>query len=442
MSTPTSEQNALQEDEQAIIAWLKQNTIPVQHIEAGNGFADLQPLKEILRGVRVVGLGEATHGTREFFQLKHRLLEFLVTEMGFTAFALEASYAACQPINEFVLHGKGDRATVLTGNGYVAWDMEEFAEMLDWLRTYNQRVPEGKKVRFYGLDSKFNQIGREAILNYLRKVAPDSVPAAGSIFADLAGEEEQWPWRIDKEALEKLLPQLQRVIDQLIANRAEYIGKSSAAEFEDALQYIQVMKQWLISNTESLLPPSRSRVSMRSIYMAENLVYLIERTGPEAKFVVWEHNGHVSVEPIVWSGEPTLGSCLREKYGQEYFACGLEFNQGSYLSRTKRPDNRAGDLKEVALPPAPAGSLPWYLSRTNIDALVLDLRAPVDNPVIEHWLHTPRIVQWAYWSYEQGWHYSELSIMDNYDAIVFVDRTTATRPTANALKAAANGERF
>lgn len=67
---------------------------------------------------KVVGLGESTHGTREFSQVKHRLLKFLVREMGFNAYPLEASYAACQPINDYVLYGKGDLETALTGQGY------------------------------------------------------------------------------------------------------------------------------------------------------------------------------------------------------------------------------------------------------------------------------------------------------------------------------------
>src|SRR5258706_94446 len=73
---------------QSVTAWLKQNSIPIRHIEAGNDFSDLQPLKKMFQDVQVIGLGEATHGTQEFFKMKHRLVEFLVTQMGFTAFAL------------------------------------------------------------------------------------------------------------------------------------------------------------------------------------------------------------------------------------------------------------------------------------------------------------------------------------------------------------------
>ena len=100
-----------------------------------------------------------------------------------------------------------------------------------------------------------------------------------------------------------------------------------------------------------------------------------------------------------------------------------------------------GDLKAITLPPAPAGSLPWYLSRTNLGDLVLDLRAPAGDPAIERWLHTPQIVHTANWVCPDGFQFNvEMSIAQEYDGIVFVERTTPTRPTANALKTAAARE--
>jgi erythromycin esterase len=104
-----------QMDQAAVITWLRENAIPLRHLQAGHGFDDLQPLKVILKDARIVGLGEATHGTREFFQLKHRMLEFLVTEMKFNAFALESSYSGCQAINDYVLTGTGELEKVLPG---------------------------------------------------------------------------------------------------------------------------------------------------------------------------------------------------------------------------------------------------------------------------------------------------------------------------------------
>ena len=442
--------SSAQDTVQVVTKWLKQNAIPIKHVEAGHGFADLQPLKEILKDVRIVGLGEATHGTREFFTMKHRMLEFLVTEMNFNAFALEASYAACQPINEYVLYGKGDPATVLTGQGYVVWDTEELAEMLNWLRTYNQSVPDEKKVKFYGLDLSNNEIGRKEVLDYLRRVAPGKAAATDSLFRVLAKEEAKWPMQIDSETentLLQMLPRLQDLIDYLAVNKDRFVSSSSSTEFDQTLQYARVMKQWLMANTTALLPPFIDKGFMRSIYMAENLMYLVDQGGPQAKFVVWEHNGHISRERVFFDGQNNLGYYLRRKYGDGYYALSLEFNEGSFQTRILLPGKVLGDLKVVTVPPAPVGSLPSYLSRTNIGDLILNLRAPVENPVVEQWLHSPQKVYWVGWVYpEESQDFilalAVKAVKREYDGILFINKTTATRPTKNALVTVSKREGF
>lgn len=437
MDTPTDGQNTPPENEKTVITWLQQTAIPVQHVEAGNGFADLQPLKQMLQDVKVVGLGEPTHGTREIFQLKHRLVEFLVTEMHFTTFAMEVSFAACQPINEYILYGKGDRATVLTGTGYVAWDTEEVSDLLDWLRSYNQSVPDEKKVTFSGVDITRNDIGREAVLGYLRTVAPDWLAATETLFAALAGEEAKWLLRVDdasKQTLVQLLPQVQAVIDHLTANKDGFVGRSSLRAFDQAVQYTRVMKQFIIENANDLLPPSHyTGTDARSICMAENLIALADQARPDAKYIIWAANFHINVADNAIQG-PNMGSYLRAKYGSAYFAFGFEFNQGSFQTRTVLPDKFLGDLKEVTLPPAPTASLAWYLSRINRDVFIVNLRAPVSNPVIEAWIDTPQAAHSASWLYDAAAHdYLWALPLRIYDGIIFIESTTATHPTTNAL---------
>jgi erythromycin esterase len=428
------------ENEQTIIRWLQENAIPVQHIEAGNGFADLQPLKTILNEVKVVGLGETTHGTREIFQLKHRLLEFLVIEMGFTVFAIEAGFAACQAINDYVLYGKGDRATVLTGQWYVVWDAEEVADMLDWMRAYNQGVPEKKKVKFYGVDINLNENGRQAVLGYLRKVDPDMLAGTELLFEGLGRVEAKWPLRIDEateKAIVQLLPPLQGLIDHLMVNKDKFASSSSLAEFDQALQYTRIMKQWLMANATALLPQSRSKSAARSVSMAENLIWLVDQAAPDAKLAIWAHNAHIVVGGFAIE-EPNMGSYLREKYGQGYFAFGFEFNQGAFQTRLIQEEMLLGDLKQVTLPTASEGTFPWYLSRTNMDALILNLRVPASDFTVRQWIARPQTVHQVRWFYDEELrYYLEVSIA-KYDGIIFIDKTTASRATENALKTVAN----
>jgi erythromycin esterase len=399
----TSDAN-LPTNAQTIIDWLHHAAIPIEHIEAGNGFADLQPLKQPLADVKVVGLGEATHGTREFFQLKHHLLEFLVTEMGFRAFALEASHAACQPINAYVLTGEGDRASALTGQWYVAWDCEEFAAMLDWIRTYNQGVPHEQKVLFYGLDVIRNGLGRRAVLAYLRGVDPDRVPDTAALFEALAQEEEKWPRRIDdnaRDVIVRLLPELRQLAEHLEANSDRFITLSSRGDYEQAVRYTRVMEQWILDNVGERLTPALGSAVSRSVSMAENLIALAGREPSEMKFVVWAHNYHIAREST-WEGEPNTGYHLSKQYGQGYFAFGFEFNQGSFHTRRALPEGVFGDLQVVTLSPAPESSLPWYLSQVCEGALMVNLRESVVDPVVERWLHAPQVVSDAGWGYDEG----------------------------------------
>src|SRR5688572_14318716 len=110
------------------IGWLRDRAIPLQTVDAGRGFADMQPLKKIIGDARIVALGEATHGTREFFQLKHRMLEFLATDMGFTIFSIEANMPEAYRLNDYVLNGIGDPGKLLKGMYFWTWDTQEVLE--------------------------------------------------------------------------------------------------------------------------------------------------------------------------------------------------------------------------------------------------------------------------------------------------------------------------
>jgi erythromycin esterase-like protein len=135
---------------EAPVDWIRSHAVPLKTPEAGHGFDDLQPLKALIGSARIVSLGEATHGSREFFQLKHRVLEFLAGEMGFSIFSIEANMPEAYRLNDYVLEGKGDPAQLLRGMYFWTWDTEEVLAMIRWMREFNQS---GKgRVQFTGFD--------------------------------------------------------------------------------------------------------------------------------------------------------------------------------------------------------------------------------------------------------------------------------------------------
>ena len=133
-----------------------------------------------------MALREATHGTREFFQLKHRMLEFLVAEMGFTVFGIEAMMPEAFAINDYVLTGKGDPERALAGLYFWMWNTEEVLDMIKWMRQYNADPRHVKKVKFYGIDMQHTPSAVRVTLSYLRKVDAEHATTAERALAQLA----------------------------------------------------------------------------------------------------------------------------------------------------------------------------------------------------------------------------------------------------------------
>lgn len=159
---------------QPVADWIRAHAIRLTTVEARHGFADLQPLEPVIGSARIVSLGEATHGSREFFQLKHRMLEFLATEMGFTIFSIEANMPEAYRLNDYVLNGTGDPAQLLRGMYFWTWDTEEVLDMIRWMRAFNQS---GKgRVEFTGFDMQTPVVAQDIVRTFIAKFDAPYLP--------------------------------------------------------------------------------------------------------------------------------------------------------------------------------------------------------------------------------------------------------------------------
>jgi erythromycin esterase-like protein len=152
-------------EEQAAVSWVRLNAIPLKTVEAGNGFADMAPLDKVVGDARIVELGEATHGTREFFQLKHRMVEYLATRKGFTIFSIEANMPEAYRLNKYVLEGEGDPKQLLKGMYFWTWNTKEVLDMILWMRDFNKS---GKgRIEFTGFDMQTPTVPIETVRDFL-----------------------------------------------------------------------------------------------------------------------------------------------------------------------------------------------------------------------------------------------------------------------------------
>jgi erythromycin esterase len=421
-------------EEEAVIRLLDAEAIPLKSVIAGSGFDDLQPLKSILSGVQFVGLGEATHGTREFFRMKHRMLEFLVTEMGFTVFAMEASYAGCQNINDYVLYGKGDARTALASQGFWTWDTEEVVDMIEWMRTYNQSVPDAKKVRFAGFDIQVNELGGgiARLEAYLQKV--DTLRYRG--MKPLLDSIES---SANTGNNEKGLNAVKNFLAFFTMSRGYYVSVSSASEYETALAYCRTLVQLLDAYMMSPSDPWKQEREWRDYYMASNFLDLTAHDPPGTKYVLWAHNGHVAINPkgAINGGVRPFGSYLKAAFGDRYYAFGFSFSSGGFQAMEFDSTGTMKGLQEFTARPAREKSLDGYLARTGQSIAVFNFRNAALPENVRSFLYQPQETRNFGSGTRRDWvdqMYDSVVPAETYDGMIFISTTRRAIPTATGMR--------
>ncbi len=415
--------------------WLRKNAIALSTPEAGHGFRDLQPLKRVIGDARIVSLGEATHGTREFFQMKHRMLEFLATEMGFTIFGIEASFPECLEINKYVTTGIGDPAAALAGQRFWTWDTREVLDLIRWMRGFNEDPRNQRKLSFYGFDMQFPAVGAQSLIDYLSRVDPLLASEAERTLTPLMTDFNTsmygpLPTREKEKTREGIVTLLRR----FRSRRATYIKRSSAREWEMAHLNLVVVKQG-----EEMYRDA-SDWGIRDRAMAENVKALLDLEGPDSKAVLWAHNAHVQLTPWDWGGGAlAMGAHLKRMFGDGQVAFGFAFGRGSFQAM----DADQWGLRNFRVGPPRPASLDAVLSEVG-PLFAIDLsQVPSKGPVSD-WFSSDVGMRGtgAGWSAKNAEQYfGPARVRDRYNALIFVRDTSAARrnpsgerPTVPALK--------
>ena len=402
-----------------VLEWFRSAAIPLQTTEVGHGFEDMRPLREVIGNARIVAMGEATHGTREFFQLKHRFLEFLVSEMGFSVFGIEANWPESLALNRYVLTGEGDPVQGLDGLHFWTCNSQEVLDMVRWMRRYNQNPAHTRKVEFFGFDLQFAAEAVRNVLAFLGRTDPDAALEFARAMQPLAT-----PGVAALDEFRALSDDRRRQVGTAAAefvrrfdrNKERYVARSSDAEWRLARQNA------VIAHQAATLADSAERDRL----MAENVNWILQQEPPGAKMMLWAHNGHVrtSESPEGWV---PMGMHLRRMFGDAMVAIGFAFNQGEF----RASEVGTGKLRNFAARPAPVDTLDGALTSTGLPLFVVDLRrAPKTGPVAE-WLmqeHGSRNIGSTYSAELERNYQLPIRIAGSFDLLLFVERTSAAVP--------------
>jgi erythromycin esterase len=411
-----------------VVTWIGAHAIPLAGTEAGHGLDDIAPIASLIGKARVVGLGEATHGTREFFQMKHRVLEYLVAKQGFTVFGIEANQPECRAINEYVLHGTGDPKAGLDGIYFWTWNTEEVLAMIEWMRAWNADPKHARKVQFLGYDMQVPKVAYESLAAYLTKVAPDVAPGlltpievlghdgASSALAKLADD--------DRKHLGDGLAAIGKAFD---TNRKAWAQKSTTAELDEMRHDLTILEQ--ATELYSAASAGTSGFAIRDRSMAANIRWILDHQPAGTRMVVWAHNAHIANRLDGMTGAlENMGGHLRKQLKADYVNLGFVFSQGAFQAIEMKNSPR-GELNEITLGDPPEFNASVAFARTGKPLLVLDLRALPKKGAVHDWFTAPHPVRdtGAVFSTEQNMT-SAVVLPELYDAVIFVDKTTRARP--------------
>ena len=402
---------------------------------------DYEPLFRLIGNARFVLLGEATHGTHEFYAERARITRALIERFGFSAVAVEADWPDAYRVNRYIRGQTDDRNGRDALGGFMRfptwmWRNAEVLTFIEWLRSRNDDLRDpGGKAGFYGLDLYSLYTSIDAVLRYLQHTDPEAARRARARYACF----DHFDRDSERYAYAAGFGASQSCEDEVVAQLAEMQrrgvsateGRAAAASDE---HFYAMQNARLVKNAEEYYRTMfRGRVSswnLRDRHMAQTLEALdahLSRDSP-AKIVVWEHNSHIGdarATQMGAIGEWTLGQLVRERYDAESVLVGFTTHHGTVIAAS----DWGGPALRKRVRPALPDSYEDLFHRAAIDRFLLPLRG--DNPATRG-LRAARLERAIGVIYlpetERASHYFDATLPRQFDAVIHCDETSALEP--------------
>lgn len=387
--------------------WLNKNCIPLKYVKAGNGFNDLKPLKDLIGDARIVSLGECTHGSSEVFSMKHRMLEYLVKEKGFTIFSIEANMPEAYALNEYIIDGKGDSRKLLAGMYFWTWNTQEVLDMIEWMRKYNETA--ANKIRFTGFDMQFYNVSVKILREYLTSDNPGLLPVLNDY--DSLGKKKQMRKNEVNGNFKTLKAYAQTIMDSLNAYRPKVYNK----DFNWAFQNARILWQYAANHFSN---PSRDES------MAENVKWILDEN-PSAKIVLWAHNGHVRKDKDSFE-YTSMGEYLDKLYGKQMVIIGFATAAGTYTA-VQRDGKKFTGLDSSNILLLKEKSYESFFSTADAADFILDLRNISKEQEDSRWILEKKLFRSIGALAMDKFQFANINLTSHFDMIIFIRQTSASK---------------
>jgi len=413
-------------------------TLPSLIARHGEGFedletADLSPLLERIGEVRVVLIGEASHGTSEFYRMRARITKRLIEEKGFSIVAAEADWPDAAKIDHYVRQRAVPPAEWEAFSRFPTWMWrnEEVRAFVDWLHLYNSTRAYELRCGFFGLDLYSLYTSVEAIVGYLEDVDPELARLARHRYGCLS------PWEADPAAygyaaLTGAYRNCERDVSTMLVDLLA--KRQSAAESHDERLFDATRNAELVANAERyyrvMYYGSRASWNLRDAHMFETLQTVMAFYGDRSKAIVWAHNSHIgdaSATEMSARGEYNIGELCRRALGDQSYHIGFGTDHGTVAAAS----NWDGPMEVKAVRPSHPQSYERLFHLTNQPGLLLPLSAGQKMEMTVE-LASPRLERAIGVIYrpesELASHYFEARLPDQFNELIWVDETNAITP--------------
>ena len=425
-------------DRSDMLSALRRTVIPIADP------ADLPELFDLIGDARIVMLGEATHGTSEFYEWRRIISERFIQEKGFHFIAVEGDWPDCQRVHEHVTQGKSSPREALAGYRRFPtwmWGNEEVLELVEWLRGFNEGHA-GRPVGFHGLDVYSLHDSLQLVMEYLKRVDPGAVPVARrayECFEQFGGDPERYAYvsRLVPVTCEGPVAAALSHMDRL----RELYSRINPDHVDPGEAYFDARMNALVTrNAEeyyrTMVRGDAPSWNVRDRHMMETLSLLLEHYGEQSRAIVWAHNTHVGdyrATDMLAVGYVNIGGLARERYGEEAVRLvGFGTHHGTVVAA----ENWGDPPQVMIVPEAMRGSLEDVLHQLDVSRpprqFLLPLRSLAEhhreelNATIGH-----RAIGVVYHpERESPGQYVPTRLADRYDAFLFIDETHAVQPLA------------
>ena len=379
----------------------------------------------------VVLLGEASHGSSEFYRARAAITRFLIRNFGFNIVAVEADWPDAARIDNYVRHGAPEtsRRRAFARFPSWMWANQETSEFAGWLREENAQRAEGDRVEFRGLDIYSLSASIHAVLTYLEQVNPGAARIARHRYGCLT------PWQDEPSAYghfaamggETCEVQVREQLMDLLLRRLDYAAKDGGPFFDAAQnarivraaeQYYRIMYQG-----------SRESWNLRDRHMFDTLQRLMQHR-PRPKAIVWAHNSHIgnaAATSMGWEGEFNIGELCRTAYGESMMAIGFGTDRGTVAAAS----DWDSPMEVKTVRPARADSYEYLFRHAGHGRALTDCRHPARGGLREM-LAVPRLERAIGVVYRPDTellsHYFRAVLSEQFDAYVWFETTRAVTP--------------